>query len=158
MYIYKSLLYICVYRMFKNNIHRIILIQLTMVIPIPMSANSGMVQQCLTYHNYQSAKRDVAARGCEVHAVAAIVAASKPQTIVAVEAINWSLEGCWDSLQWHWHGLYHSLLKVWCGFSSKDEAATVPSLLHHHETFTCIGRGRNGTTRWVWRKPGKSPL
>ena len=79
MYIYRRLIY---------NIHRIILIQLTMVIPIPMSANSGMVQQCLTYHNYQGAKRDVAARGCEVHAVAAIVAASKRQTTVAVEAIN----------------------------------------------------------------------
>ena len=77
-----------IYRRFIYNIHRIILIQLTMVIPIPMSANGGMVQQCLTYHNYQGAKRDVAARGCEVRAVAAIVAASKQQTTVAVEAIN----------------------------------------------------------------------
>lgn len=116
MYIYRRLIY---------NIHRIILIQLTMVIPIPMSANSGMVQQCLTYHNYQGAKRDVAARGCEVHAVAAIVAASKRQTTVAVEAINWSLEGCWDSLQWHWHGCTILCWKYDADFHPKDEAATV---------------------------------
>lgn len=89
----------------------------------------------LTYHN-RGAKRDVAATGCEVHAVAAIVAASKQLNNCG----RWShklLPGCGrDSLQWHWHGLEtHFLLKVWCGYSSKVIQRQLCKLLHHHDHY-----------------------
>ncbi len=71
------------------------------------SANSGMAQQCLTTtfltgepRCQKGCCRDRLCSPCNCCNSCRLKTANNACNI----AINWSLEGSWDSLQWHWHG------------------------------------------------------